>query len=120
MQLSSLVSERIRRIRQGLEKNVTLVHWTAWAMEIGIRFDYKFLSLNRGFGFIEKSLIDSGSQLTLIDVIKQLAIRNPLKMYAAIREIGGFTAFEIAKLGLTHFTPPPKKAGAGQCRQVFQ
>ncbi|WP_413568142.1 AarF/UbiB family protein [Bdellovibrio sp. HCB117] len=98
-QLQSLVAERIRRIKSGAEVNTSLEHWTAFAMDNGIKLPYEFVSLNRGIVIVNKLLADAGSKLTVTSMMKSYAVAHPAMVYQKLVVEEKISRTDLMKLG---------------------
>lgn len=98
-QLQSLVAERIRRIKSGAEVNTSLEHWTAFAMDNGIKLPYEFVSLNRGIVIVNKLLADAGSKLTVTSMMKSYAVAHPAMVYQKLVVEEKISRADLIKLG---------------------
>ncbi|KHD88151.1 MAG: hypothetical protein OM95_10270 [Bdellovibrio sp. ArHS] len=98
-QLQSLVTERIRRIKAGAEANTSLEHWTAFAMDNGLKLPYEFVSLNRGIVIVNKLLADAGSTLTVTSMMKSYAIAHPAMVYQKLVIEEKMSRADLVKLG---------------------
>lgn len=124
------VEERINAIREGRESGVDTDHWTAWALDQGLRLPYEFISLNRGMVIMTKLLSDAGSPEDLQTLTQRLAMKYPLKTYRILSEEGGLSKRDLFKLGWTTGTSPEKAPaiaipskpvmGASRCENLFQ
>ncbi|WP_373997673.1 AarF/UbiB family protein [Bdellovibrio bacteriovorus] len=127
-QLQSLVAERIRRIHSGAEVNTSLEHWTAFAMDNGIKLPYEFVSLNRGIVIVNKLLADAGSKLTVTSMMKSYAVAHPAMVYQKLVVEEKISRADLIKLGWSEmksviFGAKEKvvapAAGALRCEAIF-
>lgn len=98
-QFKSLVQERMKNILTGKEKNASIEHWTAWAMDNGLKLPYEFISLNRGMVIVNKLLSDSGSSLSISQLMKSLAKAHPMLMYKRLVIQEKISHKDLVKLG---------------------
>lgn len=126
-QLEYLVNDRVRQVLQGQEKG-SVEHWTAWAMDQGLRLPYEFISLNRGLVIVNKLLADSGSQLTVSRMMKELARKHPFHVYRRMviqerlshQDLMRLGWGEIKSLlGLTQEVQPPREPMLLRCEGIF-
>ncbi|WP_374073694.1 AarF/UbiB family protein [Bdellovibrio bacteriovorus] len=131
-QFRSLVNERLNLIVSGKETKASLEHWTAWAMDNGLKLPYEFISLNRGIVIVNKLLADSGSPLTVTSLMKSLAKSNPVVMYKRLVVEEKISHKDLIKLGWSEIKDmmygssqqPPVKTPVFvaplRCETVFQ
>ncbi|WP_374030111.1 AarF/UbiB family protein [Bdellovibrio bacteriovorus] len=135
-QFKSLVRARMNDVISGKEPNRSLEHWTAWAMDNGLKLPYEFISLNRGIVIVNKLLADAGSTLTLTSLMKTFAKSNPLLVYKKLVLEEKVSHKDLIKLGWSELksmvvgeTPvtkmkqpaPSTSLGAAvRCEMVFQ
>lgn len=98
-QFEYLVKQRVLEIQRGQEKNRSVEHWTAWAMDQGLRLPYEFISLNRGLVIVNKLLADSGSSLTVSSLMKDLARKHPFQVYRRMVIQEKLSHQDLVKLG---------------------
>lgn len=127
-QFRSLVQAKVAHIRAGREEGLTLERWTAWAMDLGIKLPYEFVSLNRGLVIVNKLLADSGSTLTVTSLMKSMARSHPVFIYKALVLEEKISHKDLIKLGwaemkdimgLSQKVVSPVSGGI-RCEMVFQ
>lgn len=105
-------------------KNLSPEMWTAWATDLGIKFPYEFINLNRGIVILTKLLQNTTSSLTLTEVMKQLSAQHPFRMLNLLKN-RGVTNSEIIRVGWNEFlnkTEPIKinNMNVLRCDSVFK
>lgn len=127
-QFRSMVQAKVAHIRSGREEGLTLERWTAWAMDLGIKLPYEFVSLNRGLVIVNKLLADSGSTLTVTSLMKSMARSHPVQVYKALVIEEKISHKDLIKLGwaemkdimgLSQKVLSPVSGGI-RCEMVFQ
>nr|BFD67238.1 hypothetical protein HAGR004_22600 [Bdellovibrio sp. HAGR004] len=122
-----LIAAKMHNIRIGYEEPLSMEKWTAFAMDLGLRLPYEFVSLNRGLVIVNKLLADAGSTLTVSQMMKDLAKQHPVVVYRALVLEEKMSHRDLVKLGWTEvkntlgFKVPEAtvKAGAIRCEMVF-
>lgn len=122
-----LIAAKMHNIRIGYEEPLTMEKWTAFAMDLGLRLPYEFVSLNRGLVIVNKLLADAGSELTVTQLMKNMAKKNPQVVYRALVLEEKMSHRDLIKLGWSEvkeslgFKVPEMagKAGVVRCEMVF-
>lgn len=122
-QFKTLVQERLKLIVSGKEKNASLEHWTAWAMDQGLKLPYEFISLNRGIVIVNKLLSDAGSNMSVTSLMKTFARSNPTLMYKRLVLEEKISHRDLIKLGwseLKVMMTGETVSSSIRCEMVFQ
>ncbi|MEK2645855.1 AarF/UbiB family protein [Bdellovibrio sp. BCCA] len=131
-QFKTLVKERLKLIVSGQEKNASLEHWTAWAMDQGLKLPYEFISLNRGIVIVNKLLSDAGSNMSVTSLMKTFARSNPTLMYKRLVLEEKISHRDLIKLGWSELkvmmtgetsapaVKKPEVSSSIRCEMVFQ
>ncbi len=90
-----MVNKRIQQL-QGQTLVYNTEQWLAWATQVGIKFDSKFLNFQRGAIFINESLKKNSSDLSVLSMIAALAKAYPLKSWEYLR--GGPNSIDTVDL----------------------
>jgi len=121
-ELSRLVQSRINdtKINPGL--GGSLEAWTAWALDLGIEFEYEFLKLNRGLTAIEGLLSDSKSSISTEKLAQNIALRNKAFMAQLLMNEPLLKMSDIGRLTLSVFDQEKKsnRLSVGlRCQALF-
>ncbi|MFS4460799.1 AarF/UbiB family protein [Bdellovibrio sp. HCB2-146] len=108
------------------ETNLPMDGWTAWALDQGLRLPYEFVNLNRGLVIISRLLQESGSTLTPMSIVRDLAAQNPLLVYQRMVVEEKMSHMDILKLGFQEvrdrFSPSERVPSLPSmtCEMLFQ
>lgn len=122
-----LIAAKMHNIRIGYDESLSMEKWTAFAMDLGVRLPYEFVSLNRGLVIVNKLLADAGSNLTVTELMKNMAKQNPQVVYRALVLEEKMSHKDLIKLGWAEakktlgFKVPEVavKVQAVRCEMVF-
>lgn len=124
------INEKAARIRRGLEPNIGMELWVAFALNNGLGIPYEFVSLNRGMGIVNKLLEEAGSKLDLSKITKSLAKRHPGLVFEVLVVKEKVPLKDLIKLGWAEVKnmfqqETPKLRGfelpqVMSCRSIFQ
>lgn len=97
-------------------KKLRLNEVAALALDLGLRLPQEFINLNRGIGFLNKMLLDSGSTLTIETLSKKQAVFFPKKMTSLLlssRLNSKLTLKDLIVLGWSQYLEKKDFLGAG-------
>lgn len=117
-ELSIQVTQVLNEIKTHQRAEMDLEKWTIWMTDRGFSLPYDFVNLNRGLVIINKMLKEAGSPYDATQIMRRIAIRQPINLLRRLVVEEKVPKLDLLKLGWVQ-TGLLLKGGAVRCEAVF-